>query len=305
MEQLIPIKNAHLEFYSKFELYYYAKDGKPRLYKKASKSLDKAMIERNQYPQFFIRKKDKAAVVQKLTSILNINLAKTISSKKGFKAIKDCLYKVVEESISNPQENGLSSLPETIEILLYGAKKNSELVNALISLNNKSSLIVQHSVNVLSLVIQYCFSKNYSEDQVRNFCLCALLHDVGVIQVGRDIIESDEELTDKKLLKYKKHPVLGFKDVQRYPEFHDSVGKTVIEHHERLDGSGYPNGKKNISYEAQVVGMIDSYEVLKYQGAGLRKNLAPFDAMQIIKQDVIGGKFNKEIFIDLCSCLTK
>ncbi|MCK5100598.1 MAG: diguanylate cyclase, partial [Desulfobacteraceae bacterium] len=75
--------------------------------------------------------------------------------------------------------------------------------------------------------------------------------------------------------------------------------------HECLDGSGYPNGIKNISFEAQVIGLIDSYEPLKYRDKKFRKALNPYDALQIIRKDVIQGKYNKQVFIDLCSCLIK
>ena len=61
----------------------------------------------------------------------------------------------------------------------------------------------------------------------------------------------------------------------------------------------------NLSFEAQVIGLIDSYEPLKYRDKIFRKALRPYDALQIIKQDVLQGKYNKKVFIDLCSCLIK
>jgi type II secretory ATPase GspE/PulE/Tfp pilus assembly ATPase PilB-like protein len=64
-------------------------------------------------------------------------------------------------------------------------------------------------------------------------------------------------------------------------------------------------GTKDISFEAQVIGLIDSYEPLKYSDKLFRKALKPYDALQIIKEDVLKGRYNKQIFIDLCSCLIK
>lgn len=304
MEDLIPIKKTHITFYSKFPLYYLAKNGEALLYKKADKNLDSNMLDRNQYPQFFIRKEDEATVVKELRAVLNIKLAKSISSK-GFKAIKQSLCVVVEEALSDPSDGSLSSLPETIEILLNGAKKKSNLMEALLSINSNSPKIIQHSVNVLSLTAQYCFFKKYPEDKIRRVCLCALLHDIGTAKIEKKIIEAKDKLTDKEFLIYKKHPTMGFKDIQLYPDFDKTVAHTAFEHHERLDGSGYPNRTKKISFEAQLIGLIDSYEALKYQDKTFRTTLEPYDALQIIKKDVIAGKYNKKIFVDLCSCLIK
>lgn len=304
MADLIPIKKSQIKYYNKFPLYYISKNGEALLYKKADKKLNKALLERNQYPQFFIRKEDKSAVVEKLQGVLNIKLASAISSK-GLHAIKKSLCDIVEEALSGPLETTLASLPETIEILFYGAKKNSDLLDALTAINNKSSKVVEHSVNVLALTAQYCFFKKYSEDQIKTFCLCALLHDVGTSKIDKKIIETKEKLSDKEYSIYKTHTIKGCREIELYPTFDKSVGITVLEHHERLDGSGYPHGTKQISFEGQLIGLIDSYEALKYQEKTFRKALNPYDALQIIKTDVVAGKYNKTIFIDLCSCLIK
>ncbi|CCK82052.1 metal-dependent phosphohydrolase [Desulfobacula toluolica Tol2] len=304
MPDLIPIKKSHIKYYNNFPLYYISKNGEALLYKNADKKLDKDLLERNQYPQFFIHKEDKVSVVEKLQRVLNIKLARAISSK-GLYAIKKSLCNIVEEALSGPLGVTLESLPETIEILFYGVKKNSDLLDALTAINNKSSKVVEHSVNVLALTAQYCFFKRYSEEQIKTFCLCALLHDFGSSKIDKKIIETKEKLTDKEYSIYKTHTIKGFREIELYPTFDKSIGITALEHHERLDGSGYPHGIKQISFEAQLVGLIDSYEALKYQDKTFRKALKPYDALQIIKTDVVAEKYNKAIFVDLCSCLIK
>ncbi len=90
-----------------------------------------------------------------------------------------------------------------------------------------------------------------------------------------------------------------------YPTFDKSVTKTALQHHERLDGSGYPVGTKIIAFEAQVIGLICSYDHLRHQEKIFRKALKPYKALQILKEDVIKTKYNKKVFMDLCSCLRK
>ncbi len=301
---LIPIKKSHIAFYNNFALYYISESGEPVLYKKQKEKLDGSKLFKDEQQQFFIHKKDEASVVKTLLSVLNIKLAKAVSSK-GIKVIKQALCNVVEEALEGPLETSLLSLPETIEILFYGAKKNSDMIDALASMSSNSPKIIEHLVNVLALTVQYCFYKNYPDDQIKNLCLCALLHDIGTTKIKKGIIETDEKLTDKEYKIYKNHTTIGYRDMQLYPTFDKHVAATALEHHECLDGSGYPNGIKNISFEAQVIGLIDSYEPLKYREKKFRKALNSYDALQIIRKDVMQGKYNKQVFIDLCSCLTK
>ena len=53
------------------------------------------------------------------------------------------------------------------------------------------------------------------------------------------------------------------------------------------------------------IGATNFDESLKYSEKTFRKSLKPYDALQIIKEDVLKGKYNKQVFIDLCSCLIK
>ena len=69
-----------------------------------------------------------------------------------------------------------------------------------------------------------------------------------------------------------------------------------MEHHEKLDKSGYPNGKGNMSDISQIIGIIDCYEALTNDDRPYRSAMAPYDALNIIKKDVVEGKFRKEVF---------
>ena len=300
---LIPIKKSHITFYSsKFALYYLSKDGEPVLFKASGEKFIKDMLDRNQHSDFFIHKKDQASVVKTLMSFLNMKLAKAISSK-GIKATKQAICQILEEALEGPFETSLQALPETIEILFFGGKKTPALFEALTSVNTNSPIIIEHSVNVLALTTQYCFFKKYSDDELIKFGLCALLHDFGTSHIDRKIIETDEKLTEEEFEELKTHTTRGYEEFKSSPVFDNAIAMVALQHHELLDGSGYPNGSKDISFEAQVVGLIDSYEPLKYRDKTFRKALKPHDALQIIKKDVVQGRYNKQVFMDLCSCL--
>ncbi len=302
MLDLIEIKKSQIIFCKKFPIYYISKEREPVLYKPPEKGLDAATIEKNPHSHLFIRKEDEDAIIGILMSIMNAKLAKAIS-EKGFYAIKKFLCQIVEEALNRPLETTLKALPETIDILFDNVEKNPEFLKALTTINNNSPKVIEHSVNVLALTTQYCFFKKYSENDIKRFGLCALLHDIGTSHIDKKIIESDLKLSDNEFTQLKTHTTKGYKDIKSKSFFDDSVALTALEHHELLDGSGYPKGIKDISFEAQVIGLIDSYEPLTYSNKAFRKVLKPYEALQIIKNDVKKEKYNKKVFVDLCSCL--
>lgn len=304
MPDLIPIKKSHISYYNNYPLYYLSKDGEALLYKKPEQQLDQSMLDRSQYPQFYILKEDEAKVVKKLQKVLNMKLVKDLASK-GIDAVRKTLCTIVDEALSGPIDASLPTLPETIEILLVNAKKNTGLLESLVSINDKSSKIVDHSINVMSITAQYCFFKEFDDEETKKMSLCALLHDIGLIEIEQELVETPERLTDEEFKKYKTHPKNGFDVLKSHIALDESIKRTALEHHERLDGSGYAKGITDISFEARVVGLIDSYEALKYQDKSFRKSLKPFAALGIIKEDVVKGKYDKTVFIDLCSCLIK
>lgn len=302
MPDLIEIKKSQIKFCKNFPIYYLSKEGESVLYKTAEKELNAVTLDRNLHSSLFIRKEDEESIIELLMSIMNTKLAKAIS-EKGLSAIKQSLCQIVEEALNRPLETSLKALPETIDILFNNAEKNPELLKALTSINNNSPKVIEHSVNVLALTTQYCFFKKYSESEIKKFGLCALLHDIGTSHINKKIVESDVKLSDIEFAQLKTHTTKGYKDIKSKSFFDDSVALTALEHHELLDGSGYPKGIKEISFEAQVIGLIDSYEPLKYRDKIFRKALKPYEALQIIKNDVRQEKYNQKVFVDLCSCL--
>ena len=116
-------------------------------------------------------------------------------------------------------------------------------------------------------------------------------------------MDSDRRLTDEEYEVYTTHTSKGCDLLFKQTSFDPLVSTVAQEHHERIDGSGYPYGRTNISYESQLIGLIDCYEPLTYRDKTYRKIKEPFDSLKIIKEEVLQGKFQKDLFKKLCSCL--
>ncbi|MDA3791080.1 MAG: HD domain-containing protein [Desulfobacula sp.] len=302
MTEYISVKPSQVHLFTSTPFYFQSKDGDFVLYKKSGDSLDHERTSQTRHPQLFILEKDKDQAVKELTTALNKNLARDIASG-GFVQVKDTLCQIVHESLVPKQEKAMEALPETIEILLGGFNKDHGIMGYLTQIASNSSRIVEHTVNVTALTFQYCFYHKISQAETSRLGLCAMLHDVGSSKIEKQLIETNKRLTDKEFKTFTTHTIEGYDMVIDNTDFDTSIATVALEHHERLDGSGYPNGVKDMSMDSQLIGMIDSYEPLTYRNKIFRKAKKPFGSLQIIKKDVMEAKFSKDLFKNFASCL--
>lgn len=303
MDEYIQIKHSQIDFYHKIPLFHQTGDNEFHLYKKEGKPIAESRVETHTHPPLFILKKDKRSAAKELQANLNIDLARQIASK-GMKTVKSILGRIVEEALEDPCPETLDTLPETIEIFFTGYAKDSEILKAMTIVASGSSLIVDHTVNVLAIATRFCFCEQLGEDTSKKIGLAALLHDIGTSEISKKILEAQRKLTDAEFNAYRTHPLKGYDIISRCGTFDPIVAEVSLEHHERIDGSGYPMSATNITFESQLIGLINSYEPLTYRDKNFRKAKTPFDSLQLIKQEVLEGKFDKRIFRDLCSCMT-
>jgi HD-GYP domain-containing protein (c-di-GMP phosphodiesterase class II) len=74
------------------------------------------------------------------------------------------------------------------------------------------------------------------------------------------------------------------------------IALTALQHHEKLDGSGYLHGITNVKKTAQIVGFIDCYEALTNDDRPYRNAMSPLKTLKLIKQDVESDKFSRKLF---------
>ena len=275
------------------------------LYKSGKKDLNDFLFSKDLLPDLYINNKDKENSIAEITSALTVELYNQMKSQ-GLKQVKKIFIEIFEEVTSNPTSQSLDCLPETIEILFKGYSNNTDLIKKLTEISNKDYSFAEHSSNVMFFVMNYCIYCSYSGSDVRRLSLGGLLHDIGKIKLPDDICSADHFLSGDEFNLFKSHTSLGHDILKHNDNFDNSIAIGALEHHEKLDGSGYPRGITHISFEGQLFSIINSFEQLAYREKKYRKAKQPFDAMSIIKDETLKqGKFNKEIFINLCKSFSE
>ncbi|MDP2647040.1 MAG: response regulator [Desulfobacterales bacterium] len=102
-----------------------------------------------------------------------------------------------------------------------------------------------------------------SDDQIDGIRMASTIHDLGKISVPAEILSKPAKLDDIEFALIKRHSLSGY-DILKDIDFPWPVARMVLEHHERLDGSGYPNGLTvdNILLESRVIAVADVVEAI-------------------------------------------
>ncbi|HEY2188394.1 MAG TPA: HD domain-containing phosphohydrolase, partial [Caldimonas sp.] len=102
--------------------------------------------------------------------------------------------------------------------------------------------LFDHSVLMALLCAHLVRERGGSRAEVRDAAAAGLLHDLGMLHIAPDLLDSDERLSGDELKPVWAHPLTSSMLVDRFAEYPKDVVRAIVEHHERLDGSGYPRG---------------------------------------------------------------
>jgi HD-GYP domain-containing protein (c-di-GMP phosphodiesterase class II) len=118
-----------------------------------------------------------------------------------------------------------------------------------------------HQRRVADLARSIATEMNLSVDQINGIRMAATIHDLGKISVPAEILSKPTKLTALEFSLIKTHPQSGY-DILKDIDFPWPVARIVLEHHERMNGSGYPNGLTgdNLLMESRILSVADVVE---------------------------------------------
>jgi response regulator RpfG family c-di-GMP phosphodiesterase len=120
-----------------------------------------------------------------------------------------------------------------------------------------------HQQRVSQLAVHIAQELNLPQNKIEGIRIASLVHDIGKISVPADILNKPTKLTDIEFSLIKDHPQTGH-DILKSIEFPWPIAQIVLQHHERLNGSGYPNKLKGdeILLEAKIICVADVVEAM-------------------------------------------
>ncbi|MBA7562733.1 response regulator [Candidatus Atribacteria bacterium 1244-E10-H5-B2] len=151
-------------------------------------------------------------------------------------------------------EKSEKRLQKTMEDTIYTIGKIAE---------TRDPYTAGHQKNVSQIAIFIAREMKLPKDKIEGIRIASLVHDIGKISLPAEILNKPTKLSEMEYGLIKDHSQVGY-DVLKSIEFSWPVAQIVLQHHERLDGSGYPQGLKgeDILLEAKIIGVADVVEAM-------------------------------------------
>ena len=170
-----------------------------------------------------------------------------------------------------------------------------DTVKALVqALEAKDSYTSGHSERVADLAVAMAEELGMAEDKQEFVKYAGILHDVGKIGVDEGILNKRVPLLDSEWAAIREHPVIGENIIKKI-NFLFNISTAVRHHHERYDGTGYPDGLKgkDIPLEARIIAIADTYDAMT-SDRSYRKGKTPREAVQELRR-VAGTQLDPEL----------
>ena len=151
-----------------------------------------------------------------------------------------------------------------IENTVESIFRNQDALLPLVRLKTHDDYTFEHSVGVCALLVAFGRAMQLPKEVIREVALGGLLHDVGKACVPDEILNKPAKLSEEEFSVMQKHVVLGIALLHNTDGISDIAMQVVGEHHERFDGTGYPNRQvgEKISVYGQMAAIVDVYDAI-------------------------------------------
>ena len=196
---------------------------------------------------------------------------------------QEIVGKVLDRHIYK-RNSDLSIIGEAAEEIIDSVISDPDVINSMTEIRNISTDLYTHCINVCSLSTVMALKLKMTKKQVKNIAMGAILHDIGLKYIQAPYIDvSEDELSPKDELEYKKHTIYGYSSIQDENWISDISKEIILLHYENIDGTGFPfqhNGSK-IKMEIRIVSVCDEFDSL-ISGIG-NKQLKMYQAIEYMK----------------------
>ena len=216
--------------------------------------------------------------------------------KKDFEECSVALEHAINDIILKNKEFQLDELMNPIYSLIEKGGSTNEIFDMLHNLRQYDDATYAHCINVALISNILAKWLKMDDTEVAIATQAGLFHDIGKIMIPDNIIKKRGKLTAKEYEEIKKHPQIGY-DALNKQSVNIHVKNAALMHHERCDGSGYPQGLKapQIDRYAKLVSIVDVYDAIT-SARYYREPLCPFIAIELFEEDGF-TKYDSEMII--------
>ena len=151
-----------------------------------------------------------------------------------------------------------------VENLVDELFSNRDVMVNMLDLSSYDDYTCTHSLNVAILSIVLGMGMGFTRSDKLGIGTGALLHDIGKVFVDKRILNKNGALNDEEFFTIQKHPMDGYNYISKRYRIPRAYCSTIMDHHEKYDGTGYPGGKvgSQISLYGRICAVADVYDAL-------------------------------------------
>jgi HD-GYP domain-containing protein (c-di-GMP phosphodiesterase class II) len=183
---------------------------------------------------------------------------------------------------------------ETVKSLMDNILQDYAPLLCVLHMRQYDANLFAHAVNVCVFALVIGKSQGFDKQRLESLGLGALLHDVGMLRLPRNLFRKQGVYTIQERQLIRQHPRLGAAILAAARDIREDVCRTIAEHHERIDGSGYPAGLKGLQIFplSEIVGIVDIYDALLSGRVG-RPALPPAQAIRELYKYGLQGQCDR------------
>ena len=202
----------------------------------------------------------------------------------------DNTVQLVDSAFASMRFCGELPLAEMQQNVVGSVLQMTETIGAMHHLHAMRRLgeyTIHHSVGVSVICGVLGKWLGYEGTALRDLVLAGLLHDIGKTQIPEELIAKPEKLTDEEMAQMKQHSALAIELLRKTETATMDVVLAILQHHERMDGSGYPNKLRGdqIHPYARILAVADLYDAVT-NDRPFQPKISPFSAARLIAGDM-------------------
>lgn len=192
------------------------------------------------------------------------------------------IYSIMQDVRLGKQVD-LEQVTPTVQRITDSILSNNGALLSLCRIKDKDNYTFQHSVSVGALMVSFCNALDMPREAIQLAGIGGMLHDIGKMKVPDAILNKPGRLTEDEFTQMKCHVVESKRILQATEGISPLSIQVAAQHHERHDGSGYPEGLKGeqITEMGQMAAIVDVYDALTSDRC-YHKGMAPTDALRKI-----------------------
>lgn len=219
---------------------------------------------------------------------------KLTKCKKEFAETAVKIRNIMGSMRANPKM-AVEAAGKVVEDMVENLLAEEDAAIHLVNMKSKSESAYYHSINVTTLSLMLGKKLGLNKKEMHLLGLGAIFHDLGYIDIPDKILRKKEPLTKAEMDFYKMHPTYGIKLAEKIGAFPDDVLRIIGQHHEMMDGSGYPKGVKgdSITLLTRIVALVNRYDN-HCNKMDSNASLSPYEAISTIFSKE-KGKYDKDV----------